>query len=113
MISAALFGCSVLLTALAPYLYCRVAVLLIVGYFSISFTTMGNSTIHSLPTRHAWSGTGALDSFVPRAPRRSAGPIIGVIGEHVGARWGLFVGGVAALVAAAYGARGIQRAPVT
>jgi hypothetical protein len=47
-------------------------------------------------------------SFLGTTP--IGGPIIGAIGEHIGARWGLLVGGVAALVAAAYGARGIQRA---
>jgi MFS family permease len=31
------------------------------------------------------------------------GPIIGVVGEHVGARWSLVVGGVAAVAGGAYG----------
>jgi MFS family permease len=113
VISAALFGCSVLLTALAPTLYLAVAALLIVGYFSISFTTMGNSTIQ-LATDPVMRGrVMALwtVSFLGTTP--IGGPIIGAIGEHVGARWGLFVGGVAALVAAGYGARGIRRAPMS
>jgi MFS family permease len=112
VISAALFGCSVLLTALAPTLYVALAVLLVVGYFSISFTTMGNSTIQ-LATDPAMRGrVMALwtVSFLGTTP--IGGPVIGAIGEHVGARWGLFVGGVAALIAAGYGARGIRRAPV-
>ena len=111
VISAALFGCSVLLTALAPTLYVALAVLLVVGYFSISFTTMGNSTIQ-LATDPAMRGrVMALwtVSFLGTTP--IGGPVIGAIGEHVGARWGLFVGGIAALVAAGYGARGIRRAP--
>jgi MFS family permease len=112
VISAALFGCSVLLTALAPTLYVALAVLLVVGYFSISFTTMGNSTIQ-LATDPAMRGrVMALwtVSFLGTTP--IGGPVIGAMGEHVGARWGLFVGGVAALIAAGYGARGIRRAPV-
>jgi MFS family permease len=112
VISAALFGCSVLLTALAPTLYVALAVLLVVGYFSISFTTMGNSTIQ-LATDPAMRGrVMALwtVSFLGTTP--IGGPVIGAIGEHVGARWGVFVGGVAALIAAGYGARGIRRAPV-
>jgi MFS family permease len=112
VISAALFGCSVLLTALAPNLYVAVAVLLVVGYFSISFTTMGNSTIQLAtdPTMRGRVMALWTVSFLGTTP--IGGPIIGVVGEHIGARWGLVVGGVAALVAAGYGARGIRRAPM-
>ncbi len=110
VISAALFGCSVLATALAPSLYVAIATLLVVGYFSISFTTMGNSTIQLATDPKMRGRVMALwtVSFLGTTP--IGGPIIGAIGEHIGARWGLLVGGVAALVAAAYGARGIQRA---
>jgi MFS family permease len=109
VISAALFGCSVLLTALAPTLYVAVGLLLVVGYFSISFTTMGNSTIQLAtdPTMRGRVMALWTVSFLGTTP--IGGPIIGAIGEHIGARWGLLVGGVAALIAAAYGARGIQR----
>jgi MFS family permease len=110
VISAALFGCSVLATALAPTLYVAIASLLVVGYFSISFTTMGNSTIQLATDQKMRGRVMALwtVSFLGTTP--IGGPIIGAIGEHIGARWGLLVGGVAALVAAAYGARGIQHA---
>ena len=110
VISAALFGCSVLATALAPTLYVAIASLLVVGYFSISFTTMGNSTIQLATDPKMRGRVMALwtVSFLGTTP--IGGPIIGAIGEHIGARWGLLVGGVAALVAAAYGARGIQHA---
>jgi MFS family permease len=110
VISAALFGCSVLLTAIAPTLYVAIAILLVVGYFSISFTTMGNSTIQLAtdPTMRGRVMALWTVSFLGTTP--IGGPVIGAIGEHIGARWGLVVGGVAALVAAAYGARGLQRA---
>jgi MFS family permease len=107
VVSAALFGCSVLLTALAPTLYVALATLLVVGYFSISFTTMGNSTLQ-LSTEPAMRGrVMALWTVAFLGTTPIGGPIIGAIGEHAGARWGLLVGGVAALAAAAYGARGI------
>lgn len=112
VISAALFGCSVLLTALAPNLYAALATLLVVGYFSISFTTMGNSTLQ-LSTEPVMRGrVMALWTVAFLGTTPIGGPMIGAIGEHAGARWGLLVGGLAALVAAAYGARGIrQRQP--
>ncbi len=110
VISAALFGCSVLATALAPTLYVAIASLLVVGYFSISFTTMGNSTIQLATDPKMRGRVMALWTVSVLGTTPIGGPIIGAIGEHIGARWGLLVGGVAALVAAAYGARGIQRA---
>jgi hypothetical protein len=30
------------------------------------------------------------------------GPIVGFVGEHIGARWGLVIGGVCAIATAAY-----------
>lgn len=109
VVSAALFGCSVLLTALAPNLYAALVTLLVVGYFSISFTTMGNSTLQ-LSTEPAMRGrVMALWTVAFLGTTPIGGPIMGAIGEHAGARWGLLVGGLAALIAAAYGARGIQR----
>jgi MFS family permease len=36
-------------------------------------------------------------------------PTIGFIGQHVGPRWALLVGGIAALVAGAYGAIRLPR----
>ena len=109
VVAAALFGCSVLLTAAAPTLYLSVLALLLVGYFSISFTTLGNSTLQ-LSTDAAMRGrVMALWTVAFLGTTPIGGPIIGAIGEHAGARWGLLVGGVAAIAAAAYGARGIQR----
>ena len=37
------------------------------------------------------------------------GPIIGLVGEHIGARYGLLVGGLSALIAVAISARPLLR----
>ena len=107
--SAALFGCSVLLTALAPNLYAALAALLVVGYFSISFTTMGNSTLQLSAAPAMRGRVMALWTVAFLGTTPIGGPLIGAIGEHAGARFGLLVGGIAALTAAGYGARGIPR----
>jgi MFS family permease len=39
------------------------------------------------------------------------GPLIGAIGEHVGPRWALVVGGIAAFVAAGLGAAVFRERP--
>jgi MFS family permease len=107
-IASALFGASVLLTALAPTLYVAVATMTIVGFFSITFTTLGNSTLQ-LNTESSMRGrVMALWTVAFLGTTPIGGPLIGAIGEHAGARWGLLVGGVAAISAAAYGYRAIQ-----
>lgn len=109
VISASLFGLSVLLTAIAPSLTLAFCALIIVGFFSINFTSLGNVTLQleSAPTMQGrvmalWSV-----AFLGTTP--IGGPLIGAIGEHAGPRWGLAVGGAAALAAAALGLRAIRQ----
>ncbi len=107
VIAACLFGLSVLLTAIAPTLTLAFCALIVVGFFSINFTSLGNVTLQleSAPTMQGrvmalWSV-----AFLGTTP--IGGPIIGAIGEHIGPRWGLAVGGLAALAAAGLGLRAL------
>ncbi len=106
--AAALFGVSVLATALAPSLVTAVGLLLVVGFFSISFTTLGNTTLqlNTDPTMRGRVMALWTVAFLGTTP--IGGPIMGAVGEHIGARWALLIGGLAALAAAAYGARAIK-----
>jgi MFS family permease len=102
-ISAGLFGGSVLLTSLAPTLLIAVACLLIVGFYSISFTTLGNTTLQ-LATEPSMRGrVMALWTVAFLGTTPIGGPAMGAVGEHAGARWALVVGGVAALCSAVLG----------
>jgi MFS family permease len=102
-IAAAMFGGSVLLTSIAPSLVLAVASLLIVGFFSISFTTLGNTTIQ-LATEPAMRGrVMALWTVAFLGTTPIGGPAMGAVGEHFGARWALVIGGIAALGAATLG----------
>lgn len=109
-VAAALFGLSVVATALAPTLEVAVLTLLVVGFFSISFTTLGNSTLQLNSEASMRGRIMALWTVAFLGTTPIGGPIIGTIGEHAGARWGLLLGGLAALLAAAYGLRAIQSA---
>lgn len=109
VISAALFGTSVLITALAPTLFLAVAALVVVGFFSINFTSLANSTLQleSVPEMRGRVMALWTVAFLGSTP--IGGPVIGWIGQHAGPRWGLTVGGAAAIAAAGLGAWMLQR----
>jgi MFS family permease len=102
--TAVYFGLSVLLTALAPNLFLALLGLIVVGYCSISFTSLGNVTIQLASAPEMRGRVMALWTVAFLGSTPIGGPIIGAIGEHAGPRWGLVVGGVAALIAAGLGA---------
>lgn len=102
-LSAALFGGSVLLTAAAPTLPVAFATMVIVGFFSVTFTSLGNVTLQLTARPQMQGRVMSLWSIAFLGTTPIGGPIIGAIGEHAGPRWGLLVGGVAALAAAGIG----------
>lgn len=114
VISATLFGASVLLTAVAPSLQIAFLTLVIVGFFSINFTSLANVTLQmqSAPDMQGRVMSFWTIAFLGTTP--IGGPLIGGVGEHAGARWALVIGGVAALTAAGIGlmsARRVSRKP--
>jgi MFS family permease len=103
-------GVSVLLVAAAPTLTFAVAAMLIVGFFSINFTSLGNVALQ-LEARHDMQGrVMALYTVAFLGTTPIGGPIQGWIGEHAGARVSLVVGGTAGLVAAGFGLAAARRA---
>jgi len=110
LINAAwLFGLVILLTAIAPTLWLAMLGMVLVGIFSINFLSLGNVTLQLRSTvqmRGRVMGLWAV-AFLGTTP--IGGPIIGWIGQHAGPRWGLAVGGFAALAAGAIGARVLRK----
>jgi MFS family permease len=103
VISAACFGISMFLTAAAPTLVVACGAMVLVGFCSINFTSLGNVTLQ-LESKPGMQGrVMALWSVAFLGTTPIGGPIIGAISDHASPRWGLFVGGVAALVAAGIG----------
>ena len=116
VVSAFLFGVSVLMTALSPTIAVAFLAMIVVGFFSINFTSLGNATLQLESSPQMRGRVMALwfVAFLGTTP--IGGPLIGWISEHAGARWGLVVGGIAAIAAAGLGAyifRQFRDRPVT
>ncbi len=102
--SALLFGAAVLAAAIMPTIVLAALALVVVGVFSINFSSLGNSVLQleSSPQMR-----GRVMSFWTMAflgTTTMGGPIVGWFGQTAGARWGLGIGGLAALIAAGLGA---------
>jgi len=112
LVSAALlFGLAVLAASFMPIIYLAGLAMVAVGICSINFSSLGNSVLqlHSSPQMR-----GRVMSFWSVAFLGSTtigGPVVGWFAEVAGPRWGLALGGLAALVAAALGAFTLRNLP--
>jgi MFS family permease len=110
LITAAwLFGLVILLTAVAPTLWLAMLGMVLVGIFSINFLSLGNVTLQLGSTAQMRGRVMGLWAVAMLGTTPIGGPIIGGIGQHAGPRWGLAVGGFAALAAGALGARILRK----
>ncbi|MGZ5384965.1 MAG: MFS transporter [Acidimicrobiia bacterium] len=103
--TAALFGITQLIASFAPTLVTEYVAMVALGAASIGFLALGNATLQLSATpemRGRVMGLWAV-AFLGSTP--IGGPIVGWIGEHVGPRYGLGLGGVATLLAAAFAYR--------
>lgn len=102
--AAGAFGVLILLAAAAPTLTLEVLALALVGAGSIAFLAVGNSTLQLTSSPEMRGRVMALwaVAFIGSTPL--GGPIAGLVAERAGPRWGLVLGAVAALAAAALGA---------
>lgn len=105
MFAAIGFGIAMFAVALSPTIITASFGMVVVGVFSITFTSQCNSRlqIESDPAMRGrvmsfWTVAGMGSTLI-------GAPIIGLIGEDIGPRWGILVGGVAALLAAFCGFR--------
>jgi MFS family permease len=109
VLSAALFGGSLLLASAAPNLIMALAAMVIVGFFSINYTSLGNTNLQLASSPEMRGRVMSLWTVAFMGSTPIGGPIIGFIGEHLGARWSLIVGGLAAMAAAGMGAVVVRR----
>jgi MFS family permease len=102
--AAVLLGLLVTLTALMPTLQLVMAGLFAVGFVSIQYSSLTNSTLQLQSDPSMRGRVMALWSvaFVGSTP--IGGPLIGWVCEHVGPRWGLGLGGAGAVLAGCLGA---------
>ncbi len=106
------FGSAVILVAISPSLHIAILAMVIVGFFSIRFSSMGETMLQleSAPTMRSRVMSLWSVAFLGSTP--IGGPIIGWIGEHANPRWGLMVSGLAAIIAAIYGVITIRNSHV-
>jgi len=108
VVSAALFGGSMLLVTFAPTMTFAFAAMVIVGFFSINFTSLGNVTLQTTSDPEMQGRVMSLWTMAFLGTTPIGGPIVGAIGEHLGARPSLLVGALAALIAAVIGLQAIR-----
>jgi MFS family permease len=110
--SALVFGGAVLLTAVAPTLPLAILSLLFVGFCSIRFTALANATLQLESAPEMRGRVMSLWTMAFLGSTLIGGPIIGGIGEHIGPRWALTLGAIAAFAAASLAAWAFQRQPI-
>jgi MFS family permease len=105
LVSASLlFGLAVLAAACMPSLVLAGLALVLVGICSINFSSLGNSTLQLESSPQMRGRVMSFWSVAFLGSTTIGGPVIGWFAGVAGARWGLAVGGLAALIAAALGA---------
>jgi MFS family permease len=101
--AAALFGATILVTAIAPFLWVATLALLAVGATSITFLAGASTTLQLTSAPHMRGRVMALWAVAFLGSTPVGGPIVGWVAQHAGARWSLVLGAVAAFGAAALG----------
>ncbi|HWG74630.1 MAG TPA: MFS transporter [Acidimicrobiales bacterium] len=107
--TAVIFGAVLVLAAIAPTSMTEKVALLFVGACSITFLSLGNSTLQ-LESEPAMRGrVMSLWSVAFMGSTPIGGPTVGWVGAHAGPRWGLGVGAAAALLAGTLGYLSLRR----
>jgi MFS family permease len=112
IIASLVFGTAIAFAAAAPVLVSEFVALLLVGYASISFLSMGNSTLQLATDPGMRGRVMALWSVAFLGSTPIGGPLIGWITATAGARVGLGVGAFSCLVAGAIGLVALRRSRV-
>lgn len=107
---ALLFGLTVVAAAFMPSLWLAAAALVCVGICSIAFTSLGNSVLQLSSSSQMRGRVMAFWTIAVLGSSTVGGPLVGWVGEALGPRWALALGGLAAVGAALLG-RGLRAAP--
>jgi MFS family permease len=114
LVSASLlFGLAVLAAAFMPSLLLAGLAMVLVGICSINFSSLGNSTLQLESSPQMRGRVMSFWSVAFLGSTTIGGPIVGWFAGAAGARWGLALGGLAALAAAALGAVTLRNIKLT
>jgi MFS family permease len=111
VMASLLFGFSLVAASAMPTLPAMCLAMVAVGALSIYLTTLANTIIQLESAPDMLGRVMAFWSIAYFGSTAIGGPLIGWIGEAVGARWGLGVGGIAAILAAGIGAATLSGEP--
>jgi MFS family permease len=109
VISCCAFAVTMLAAALAPTLTLALIGMGLVGVASVTFQSIGNSTLQLSSEPHMRGRVMALWAVAFLGSTPIGGPIAGLVSQHFGGRAGLALGAVACLAAAALGAVAARR----
>lgn len=110
-IASAGFTASILAAALVPSLAGELAALTVTGFFSTAFMASGNTTLQLTADPQFRGRVMALWSVTFTGSTPVGGPIIGVVADDLGPRYGLGLGALACLAATLLGALALARMP--
>jgi MFS family permease len=92
-----------LAAAFMPSLFLTGLVMVMVGIFSINLSSLGNSLLQLETSSQMRGRVMSFWSIAFLGSTTIGAPIVGWFAEVAGARWGLALGGIAALVGSALG----------
>lgn len=103
------FGVAMIALALAPNIAFAYVFGVGVGVASITFMTTSTAIVQLRADPSMRGRVLALQAIVFLGSTPIGGPIIGWVSQQFGARWGVMIGGIGAVIAAAYGWRASRR----
>jgi MFS family permease len=109
--AAAGFGLAILAAALVPALPGELTALAVVGFCSTAFMATGNTTLQLTADPRFRGRVMALWSVTFSGSTPIGGPVVGVVADGLGPRYGLGLGAIACFAAAAIGTLAVRRMP--
>ena len=104
VLSALLLGVSMVCTAFMPTFFLAVTAMFFVGFFAVYLTSVGNTMLQLASAPEVRARVMSLWTMAVFGSTFVGAPLIGAIVDRAGGRWGLAVGGLAAIMAALYAA---------
>ena len=108
ILSTYAFGVAMLLLAVTPNVPFTYPIGVLVGISSITFMTTSTAIVQLRADPSMRGRVLALQAIVFLGSTPIGGPILGWVSQHYGARFGVAIGGVSAIVAGIYGMRAVR-----
>jgi MFS family permease len=107
--TSAIFAVAIATAAVAPDLWLELVALAAVGAASVTFLSKGNTTLQLGAAPQMRGRVMALWSVAFLGSTPLGGPVVGLVAQHAGPRWGLGLGALACVVAALLGLSVVRR----